>query len=266
MALPTLDLWTLVQERPKIDPNDLADAVVSQISDEPLDYRTRMLIHDSVDALNQYWGLSRTEKWLAHCPFQHEIGVIRQEAFDKVGFPSLRRRLMEKTKPERVRQFLEAIGQQLKHRVRVYVGGSIALILPGYISRRTEDIYVVGEVPEEIRQNHPLADRLEKIFGLRFGHVQSHYFPMNWQNRAHYLDTFEELQVYLLDVYDVFLSKLFSSREKDQEDLLVLAPQLDKSVLAEKLKADTRSFLAAPRLLEIATDNWKILYGELLPQ
>ncbi len=266
MALLTLDLWTLVQERPEIDPNDLADAVVSQVSDEPLDYRTRMLIHDSVDALSQFWGLSRTEKWLAHCSFQHEIGVIRQEAFDKIGFPSLGRRLMEKTKPDRVRQFLEATGQQLKHRVRVYVAGSIALIMPGYISRRTEDIAVVGEVPEETRQNHSSADRLEKIYGLRFGHVQSHFFPMNWQNRAHYLDTFEELQVYLLDVYDVFLSKLFTFREKDQQDLLVLAPQLDESVLAEKLKTDARSFLAAPRLLEIATGNWKILHGEPLPQ
>jgi len=30
MAMQTLDLWSLVRSRPQIDPQDLADAVVSQ--------------------------------------------------------------------------------------------------------------------------------------------------------------------------------------------------------------------------------------------
>jgi hypothetical protein len=173
---------------------------------------------------------------------------------------------MDKTRPERVRQFFEFVGRQLEHPVRVYVAGSIALIVPGYLSRRTEDVDVVGEIPEEIRANHALVNNLEKTFGLHFGHVQSHYFLIGWQERAHSLDTFGGLQVFLVDVYDVFLSKLFSARLKDQEDLLVLAPQLDKGVLTEKLKTTAGSFLAAPRLLQLAQDNWQILFGEALPQ
>ena len=38
------------------------------------------------------------------------------------------------------------------------------------------------------------------------------------QDRAKYFDWFEGLTVYLLDVYDVFLSKLFSTRGKDMGD------------------------------------------------
>jgi hypothetical protein len=266
MALQTLDLWSLVQDRPQIDPYDLADALASQVSEEHLDYRTRMLIRDSVDALRHFWGTKKADSWLAHCPFKERINAICQEDFDKVGFPSLRRRLMDKTKPEKIRQFFEYVGQKLPRPVRIYVAGSVALIVPGYISRHTEDIDVVGEVPEEIRNDHALTHKLEELFTLHFGHVQSHYYPMGWQERAHSLDSFENLQVSLLDVYDVFLSKLFSSRTKDQADLLVLAPQLDKTVLAKKLKTDAESFLAAPRLSEIASDNWQILYGEALPQ
>jgi hypothetical protein len=265
MALQTLDLWNLVQDRPQIDPNDLADAVVTQVAEEALDYRTRLLIRDSIEALRHFWGSKKLDAWLAQCPFKERMRFICQEEFEKIGFPSLQRRIMDKTKPERVRQFFELVGQQLQHPVRVYVAGSIALILPGFLSRRTEDVGVVGEVPDEIRKNHALTDQLEKTFGLHFGHVQTHYFPMGWQDRAHSLDYFGGLQVFLLDVYDVFLSKLFSARLKDQEDLLVLAPQLEKAVLIEKLKTNASSFLAAPRLLQLAEGNWRILYGEVLP-
>ena len=78
--------------------------------------------------------------------------------------------------------------------------------------------------------------------------MQSHYFPSGWQNRAHSLEPFGRLQVLLVDVYDVFLSKLFSARIKDLEDLLVLAPQLDKDDLVEKLKDH-----AAARFWRLAT-------------
>jgi hypothetical protein len=266
MALATLDLWTLVQERPQIDANDLAEAVVAEASADALDYRTRLLIRDSIEALRIFWGNDAVANWLARCPCKQRIDAILREEFDKVGFPSLRRRIMDKTKPERVRQFFEHVGQKLRKPVRIYVAGSIALIVPGYLARRTEDVDVVGEVPEEIRKDHALANELEQLFGLHFGHVQAHYFPMRWEDRAHSLDVYGDLHVYLLDVYDVFLSKLFSARLKDKEDLLVLAPQIDKAVIAEKLKTSAASFLATPRLKQLATDNWRVLYGEPLPQ
>ena len=265
MATQTLDLWSLALNRPQIDPGDLADAVCVQAQETPLDYRTRLLIRDSVDALEKYWGRARLQAWLDDCPASERIRAICGESFERVGFPSLRRRLMDKTEPDKVRQFLQNLGRRLHKDHRIYVAGSVALILPGYVTRYTEDIDVVGEVPRDIREDHSLVQALQELYGLHLGHVQPHYYPKGWQDRAHSLAPFDRLQVFLLDVYDVFLSKLYSVRDKDMGDLRVLLPQLDKETIVRKFRESAADFLAAPRLQEIATDNWKILFGEDLP-
>jgi Nucleotidyltransferase of unknown function (DUF6036) len=266
MAMHTLDLWSLVRGRPQLDPHDLADAVVNQAAEDEMDYRTRLLIRDSVDALKGYWGDKKVADWLAHAPYSEKIRMICLGQFERIGFPTIARRLMDKTDPETIRQFLEHLGQSLHKHLRVYIAGSVALILPGYVSRHTDDVDIIDEVPIEIRNNHQLVDALQTSYGLELGHVQSHYFPSGWLDRAHSMAPFGNLEVFLLDVYDVFLSKLFSSRLKDMEDMRVVAPQLEKDVLIEKLKRHAQAFLSAPRLLQIAQSNWKILYGEELPQ
>ena len=96
MATQTLDLWSLVRGRPQIDPNDLADAVVQQAAEEPLDYRTRLLIRDSVEALTGYWGRQRAERWLTECPLHDKIEAISHEGFDEIGFPSIRKQVVRK--------------------------------------------------------------------------------------------------------------------------------------------------------------------------
>ncbi len=266
MAVPTLDLWSLVRGRPQIDPSDLAEAVVHQAAEEPLDYRTRLLIRDSVDALHTYWGVQRVENWLDECPLHDKIITICKDKFEELGFPSIRKRLMDKTDPETIRQYFQALGFELRETIKIAIGGGCALILPGYVSRFTEDIVVVGEVPAEIRTKYQLLDQLEKLHGLHMGHVQSHSIPRDWQERVHSFGVYNYLQVSLVDVYDVFLSKLFSVRTKDMGDLKVLLPQLDKNVLSRRLQSTCQDFLAAERLQEIAEKNWKILFGEDLPQ
>ena len=173
---------------------------------------------------------------------------------------------MDKTEPETIRQYFETLGYELRDPIQIAVGGGCALILPGYISRFTEDIDVVGEVPAEIRTKYKLLDDLEKLHGLHMGHVQSHYFPQGWHERVHSYGVYNHLQVSLVDVYDVFLSKLFSARIKDMADLKVLLPQLDKEVLTRRFLPTCKDFLSAARLKEIAEKNWKILFGEELPQ
>jgi hypothetical protein len=265
MATQAVDLWYLVRRGPQVDPHDLADAVCQQTGETPLDYRTRLLIRDSVDALRGYWGDARVTQWLDATPVGDNIRAICAQEFDEVGFPLIRRRLVDKTQPEQVRQFLEEAGRSLRNPVRIYIGGSVALIMPGYVNRQTDDIDIVGEVPKEFRENYGLMDALKDRYSLYFGHVQPHYFAKGWNNRAHSLDTFGRLQVFLLDVHDVFLSKLFSRRDKDRDDLRVMIPQLDKDVLVRHFKENAGDFLAAPDLKQLATDNWKILFGEDLP-
>jgi hypothetical protein len=259
------DLWSLVQGRPQVDPHDLAAAVEHQAGEPAPDYRTRLLIRDSVEALVRRWGRDKVAEWLAGSPVRLRIEAICREAFEEPGFPSLAERVMDKTDPDDVRQFLRDLGTRLDRPVRVDVGGSVALILRGYLSRHTEDIDVVDEVPPELRTRHELLRDLEKRYGLKLTHFQSHYLPGGWAERVRFLDSFGQLRVHLVDAADVFLSKLFSGRSKDLDDLRALAPQLDKETLARRVRDTAAPLLAEAALRQRAEQNWYILYGEALP-
>ncbi len=210
------DLWTLTRCYPSFDPWRLARAVETAVaSGERLDFRTRLLVRDSVNALERHWGRSRLARWLRESPVGPRIECIRREDFGEVGFPSLEARIVNETDPDRVKMFLRDLGGQVSEPLRLEVGGSMALILTGYLSRGTEDVDVVDEVPASLRQLlvHA-ADALSKRYGLKLAHFQSHYLPSGWKERLRYLDEFGRLRVYLVDAYDVFLSKLFSARER----------------------------------------------------
>jgi hypothetical protein len=266
MATQLVDIWGLVRGKPQIDPTDLAEAVCQQAADDGLDYRTRLLIRDSVEALRSYWGEAKLDRWLATCPARRRVEAICAGHYEEeTGFPTLRRRLMDKTNPEDIRQYFREIGRDLHDETTVHIAGVVALILSGYLSRHTDDIDIVNEVPEVIRNKHALLDSLSARYGLVLGHVQSHYYPSGWQNRVHSTGPFGRLRVFLLDKYDVVLGKLFSRRTKDLDDLRGMVPQLDKDVLVRKLK-DTCAALVNTDLRTAAEDNWQILFGESLPQ
>jgi hypothetical protein len=259
-------LWDLALHHTHIDPQDLTVAIERQVRQRDLDYRSCLLIHDALEALQAYWGPERIRQWLAQSAFRAEIERIWSDKYDDdVGFPSLRARVMDITRPETVRQFFREVGLSLRKPVQIQVGGAIALIMRNMLSRKTEDVDVVDEVPEAIRSQHRLLDELKKSYFLEFGHFQSHYLGTGWQNRLQFLDTFGELRVYLVDPYDVFLSKLFSIRRKDLDDMRKLATQLDKEILTRRLQETTASALAAKSLREPAEKNWHVLFGEKLP-
>jgi hypothetical protein len=266
MAVQTKDLWSLVQSGPpQVDPEELAAAVEDQAGRRPLDYRTRLLIRDSVTALKKHWGEARLADWLADSPVREQIEAICREPFAGSGFSSLAERIVEKTGPETIRQFLRELSLQLSRPTRLNVGGSGALILQGRPSRSTEVVDIVDEVPAEIRSLHELLHRLKERYGLSIAHFQSHYLPAGWEQRVHSLEPLGGLQVFVVDVYDIFLSKLFSAREKDRDDLRMLAPGLDRDTLIRHYKDTTATLRADPTLLKQATDNWYILFGEPLP-
>ena len=111
------------------------------------------------------------------------------------------------------------------------------MILTGYLSCATTDIDIVNEVPPEIRNQRELLAEIEKRYGLMLTHFQSHYLPSGWEKRLHDLGSFSSLQIYALDVYDIFLGKLFSKRDKDLDDLRAIEPKIDKVQLTKQLLA-----------------------------
>jgi hypothetical protein len=260
------DIWSLVLGPPQIDPNDLAAALQEQSGERDLDYRTRLLLRDSLDALKSYWGAQQFSHWLASCCSRDRLERIWQEEFEKPGFTLIRRRLVEKTNPSAIRELLTELGSRLRQAVRLNVGGSSALILPGYVVRHTEDIDVVDEVPRQVREQHALLDELKQRYGLMITHFGSHYLPTGWEQRLQFFGDFDGLRVYLVDVVDVFVGKIFSKRAKDLDDLRMLAPQLDKELLVRRLKDSTAALQKDAQLLQLAQKSWQIVFGEALPQ
>jgi hypothetical protein len=265
MVARSKGLWGLVWGQQYIDPEAFAEAIREQVVSGDLDFRTRLLIRDGTEALQCYWGAGRWQKWLRDCPVRDRIESICTEDLGEPGFPFLRSQLVEPTRPDTVQQLFRELGQSLHQRVKIHVGGSVAVIMPGLLSRQTQDVDVVDELPQEIRSQRKLLDQLQQRYRLQLAHFQSHYLPTGWENRAHYLDAFGNLTVYLVDAADVFLSKLFSARTKDLDDLRALAPQLDKDTLVRRFRETTAFMLAATDLRQHAEKNWYIVFGEPLP-
>lgn len=265
------ELWTVALTAPQVDAAALATAIEAAAgSTEPLDYRTRLLIRHALAALEKHWGADRFAHWLEQSRVAIEVEGERRSApvaraSSEVGFPSLARRVVDVTKPETVLEFFRLLSRHARHPTRLDVGGSLALILRDLLARRTEDVDVVDEVPAELRGQHELLQQLSSRFGLQLAHFQSHYLPDGWRDRLQFFQAFGELEVYLVDTYDVMVSKLCSKREKDLDDLRALKPRTDRELLRARLIGAGAGLLSEPRSREAAEYNWYVLFGAPLP-
>ena len=227
------DLWTVAGALPHVDADALAAAIEFAVqSSQPLDYRTRLLIRDSLVALQIHWGPVRFTRWLTGSVFREAIERASDpKNFDpdpEIGFPSLTRRVVDVTKPQTLIEFFRTLSRHIRQPTQLIVGGSVALMLSGLLSRQTDDVDVVNEIPAELRAKHDVLEQLVERFGLKLAHFQSHYLPRGWQRRHRSFQVFGELDVRLVDLYDVMLSKLASSRDKDLDDLRAINPQIDR--------------------------------------
>ena len=163
-----------------------------------------------------------------------------------------------------IQQVFKLLGENIKERVEVNIAGSIPTLVKGLTARPTTDIDFVDEVPGELRKQTAILKQIKEKFGLTLGHVQSHYLPANWQNRRQYLGDFGRLRVYLVDPYDIFVSKLSSKRERHKDDLRVLAQKLDKDIARKRLSHDGAEFLKDPFLRPQIEKNWDFIFLEPL--
>ncbi len=265
LALSTDDPWELVWGQPYIDAERLAAAIEADLAKTPSpDFRTRLLVRDSVRALKAYWGTKRFSHWLAGSPEAERIRAISVEKLGRTGYHSIKERLVATVSRDRLERILEMLGSKIHNHIEINIAGSIPTILQGLSSRPTDDIDLVNEVPAEIRNQREELRTIRDKFGLTIGHVQSHYLPARWQERRKYLGEFGGLRVYLVDVYDVFVSKLSSAQEKHKDDLLVMAPQLDKEKVRDRLMTDGRPFLENPFDGPKIQSNWQFAFREPL--
>lgn len=265
MGVATKDLWEITRGKPTVDPEHLAEALENEASKTDLDFRTQLLIRDSIDVLSDFWGRDRLESWLSNSPVGSVLRSVWKSDLGPAGFPTLRRRVMNTVRPEMVLNFLRDLGNSLPRPTQIIVGGSIALILSEELVRYTDDVDVVDEVPAEIRNQYAYLEELAGLYSLRITLFQSHYLPTGWRERLSSLGRFGKLDVYLVDSADVFVSKLFSNRAKDRGDLLHLSRRLDKTKIESRLNASAAPLRSNEQLTKNAEHNWYVLYGEPLP-
>jgi hypothetical protein len=264
-APPILDPWRLVWGQPYIDSRTLAAAIEQDLQrDSNPDFRTRLLVRDAAVAMRSYWGARKFSQWLNVSPVGPRIRAILDEDLGEPGFSTIRRRLVDRIDSTQLNQIFDLLGRGIHGPVEVHIAGSIPTLIKGLTARPTIDIDFVDEVPVEIRRQRAVLRTIATDFGLKMGHVQSHYLPAHWQNRRQWLGDFGGLRVYVVDEYDIFVSKLSSKKEKHQKDLRVLALKLDKETAMHRLLNDGKAFLDDPKLRPQILESWRFIFQEPL--
>jgi hypothetical protein len=259
------DPWALVWGQPFIDCPTLADAITQDLRQKrDPDFRTRLLARDALRAIRSFWRPDKFAHWVAVNPVGRQLQSILQENLGKQGFPHIRRRLVTAIDQTQIKQIFDLLGRNIHQQVDVHVAGSIPTLIEGLTVRPTAGIDLVDEVPAEIRRQRKVLAKIEAEYGLQLGHVQSHYLPAHWEQRRNYLGDFGGLRVYLVDVYDVFVSKLSSKQEKHRQDLRVMAPKLDREKARRRLMRDGKAFLDDPGQRPQIEDNWRFIFQEPL--
>lgn len=261
---PCLDPWALVWGQPTIDADRLAAAIEHDLQTTPdADFRTRLLVRDAARAIRSFWGRTRFARWLANSA-TGAVGAILAEDLGPTGFPAIRRRLVANNTAAVVGQIFDLLGRNIHSRVEADVAGSIPTLLRGLTARPTADIDFVDEVPTEIRKQRAVLRKIQADYGLTLGHVQSHYLPSGWRDRRRHLGDYGGLRVYVVDEYDVFVSKLSSKKEKHRQDLRVLAGALDKETARRRLFTSGQAFLEDPLQRPQIEENWRFIYQDPL--
>jgi hypothetical protein len=262
---PLLDSWKLVWGQPYIDCQTLAQAIEQDLEhDTEPDFRTRLLVQDVTTAIRSYWGKRKFSRWLAASTVGPRIREILKQDLGEPGFPSIERRLVASIDLTQIRQILQLLGRAIHDPVEVHIAGSIPTLIKGLTARPTADIDFVDEVPRQLRRQHAVLQKLEAEFGLKLEDVQSRYLPDHWHDRRQWFGDFGELRVYVLDEYDIFVSKLSSKKKKHQDDLRVLAMKLDSDVARSRLLTHGRAFLDNPKQRLQIEENWSFIFQEPL--
>src|SRR5271166_4355215 len=260
-------LWNLLTS-PTIDPATLARAIETVLVQPNLDWRTLQLVKEGWEALEQSIEPPLLNEYLCERTAIQITEAIRARTDDAlkshrdVKFPSLRERLMPHLSPITVRQFLRELGIAIASPSTITMGGAASLILRGLLSRATEDLDIVDEVPVEIRNEHQVLRDLSSRYGLRPTRFQSHYLPPGWESRTTDFGTFGKLQVRLVDVLDIIAGKVFSSRPKDLDDFRLLSLNLDKEELRQRVLQGSSSLISSDEDRRQAINNWYIVYGD----
>ena len=217
---------------------------------------------------DRYWGSRRFKQWLAGSPVGQRIRAILRG-----------RSAANRDSPRSGDGWWSTIDL-----TTISAGSSTC---SGRAIHGPVEVHIAGSIPTLIKGLDGPTDRLTSISWTRFPRRCSPAAATSYErskpisvsswatcsptisrftgrDRRQWLGDFGGLRVYVVDEYDIFVSKLSSKKEKHQSDLGVLALKLDKEIARRRLFTDGRSFLDDPKLRPQIEENWRFIFQEPL--
>ena len=156
--------------------------------------------------------------------------------------------------PSPWREFLQELDSFLDDRFDFHCIGGFALVIAYGLRRSTNDLDYVSLIPcnriPDVQSIAGPGSRLAKKHKVNVQHVGVATVPENYQERLRelYPGYFKHIHLYVLDPYDLVLSKLSRNADRDREDAkhLIETQKLDPEILWERYQKELRAFLVGP--------------------
>ena len=171
---------------------------------------------------------------------------------------------MKLSLPDHWNHFLEAVDKELEEQVCLHCVGGFVVETVYEIPRRTADLDYIAIVPYEA------ARTLEEIAGQKSELAQKHHLYFQYVTVIEYADGYEsrlteldlaleKLRLFVVDPYDLVLSKLTRNIERDREDVKGIAEsqKLSFNVLKKRYEEEMRSYLAKDEKHDLALELWE---------
>ncbi len=168
--------------------------------------------------------------------------------------------------PSPWKEFLQALDAKVTEPCRLPCFGGFAVTLAYGISRLTYDIDVLDVAPHravaalmrEGGKGSPLA--IEHKVYLDFVGVANPPYEYESRLRPIYEGAFQHLNLFVMDPYDVALTKLKRDSDKDFQDMLQLAEKIpfDLDVFEKRYKEELRdNTTGKPEANDVTFSRWK---------
>jgi hypothetical protein len=142
---------------------------------------------------------------------------------------------------DRIKQFLQRLGERFRQPARIYLVGGTTLVFEG-LRQQTIDIDIIIDVaPPHHDALIQVVRELKDTLSINVEEASPGDFiplPSGFENRHVFVERFGMLDVLHFDLYSTALSKIERGREQDFDDVLALlrAGQMDWDKLVECFK------------------------------
>jgi hypothetical protein len=152
------------------------------------------------------------------------------------------------------REFLEELDPLLGESIELHCIGGFAVVSAYGLARSTNDLDYVTLVPfNRVSALQDLAGAgspLARKHKVHIQHVGVATVPENYQARMQelYPAHFKNMHLFILDPYDLVLSKLSRNADRDREDIAFLAKtlNLNAKILRERYELEMKPVLIGP--------------------